>query len=293
MKTKAQSIAPNLANMAVLRATSVPGTVDTLVELAVGIDRESDPGLLIVNADDWGRDRQTTDRTRDCFHGGTISSVSAMAFMHDSERAAGLAQEWGIDAGLHLNFTTQFSGGGYPGRLLQHQQRVARYLQTSRLSQAVFHPGLTNSFKYVVATQFDEFTRLYGREPARIDGHHHMHLCANVLFGRLLPPGTAVRRNFSFEPGEKGWDNRLYRRIVDRLLVRRHRVTDYFFSLPPLQPPGRLQRIFALARKSVVELETHPVNLPEYQFLREGGFLRLSGDLPIARHFASRPNWGA
>src|SRR2546426_10477618 len=45
-------------------------------------------GLLIMNADDWGRDRQTTDRTFECVLRGTVSSVSAMVFMEDSERAA-------------------------------------------------------------------------------------------------------------------------------------------------------------------------------------------------------------
>src|SRR5579863_9771612 len=57
--------------------------------------------VLIVNADDWGWDRETTDRTLNCFLEGSLSSVSAMVFMQDSERAARLARQHGIDAGLH------------------------------------------------------------------------------------------------------------------------------------------------------------------------------------------------
>src|SRR5580704_8891452 len=63
-------------------------------------------GLLILNADDWGRDRETTERIFDCVRRGTVSSVSAMVFMQDSERAAGIAREANVDAGLHMNFTT-------------------------------------------------------------------------------------------------------------------------------------------------------------------------------------------
>jgi hypothetical protein len=222
---------------------------------------------LIVNADDWGRDRANTDRTLECVLRGSVSAVSAMVFMQDSGRAAEIACEKGIDTGLHLNFTTPFSARGIPTRLAAHQERIGRYLRRSRMAQAVFHPGLVGSFDYVVRTQREEFQRLYRAEPERIDGHHHMHLCANVLWGGLLPSGIKVRRNFSFESGEKSWFNRMYRRGMDRLLARRCRLTDYFFSLPPLEPPSRLQRIFALADLFTVEVETHPINPDEYRFL--------------------------
>jgi predicted glycoside hydrolase/deacetylase ChbG (UPF0249 family) len=235
-----------------------------------------------VNADDWGRDYENTERTLECIHRGSVSSVSAMVFMQDSERAAATAREQGIDAGLHLNFTTAFSAPGTPTRLIEHQQRVSRYLGRHRFAQVAFHPGLASSFGYLVAAQRDEFCRLYGIEPARLDGHHHMHLCCNVLVGKLLPSGTMVRRNFSFQPGEKSFGNRFYRNVVDRVLARRHQLTDYFFSLPPLVPPSRLQRIFSLANEFTIELETHPVVSGEYDFLLGEEFLRLSADIRIA-----------
>jgi len=133
-------------------------------------------GVLIINADDWGRDHQTTERSLECFLHGTVSSVSAMVFMEDSERAAVMAQERGIDAGLHLNLTTPFSTPGCPARLVERQQELARYLLRHRFAQVVFHPGLIRCFEYVVATQLDEFHRLYRAYPDRLDGHHHMHL---------------------------------------------------------------------------------------------------------------------
>ena len=248
---------------------------------------ECHTGLLIVNADDWGRSSRVTDAILDCVLRGAVSSASAMVFMEDSERSAEIAQEREIDVGLHLNFTTPLTAPKCPPSLVQHQQKLARHLLRHRLAPVVFHPGLVRSFEYVVRSQIDEFRRLYQKDPDRLDGHHHMHLCANVLLGGLLPPGTLARRNLSFQPGEKPSVNRFYRRLVDRLLAWRHHLVDFFFSLPPFEPPDRLQRIFSLAQQYVVEVETHPVNPKEYEFLAGGEIFRQAGNLTVAPRFAS------
>jgi len=248
-------------------------------------------GSLIINADDWGRSRETTDRTLECWERGSISSVSAMVFMEDSVRAAALARERGIDAGLHLNFTTRFSGENSPAVLRERQQRIGRRLRRHRFAQVMFYPELVRSFEYLVSAQIDEFRRLYGTAPQRIDGHHHMHLCANVLLAGLLPRRTIARRSFSFEPGEKSFANRFYRRSIDQLLSRRNLLTDFFFSLAPLAPSARLDRIFSLARHSIVEVETHPLNPEEYTFLAGGGIFNQIGGPGIASGFrVSTPN---
>ena len=112
-----------------------------------------------------------------------------------------------------------------------------------------------------------------------------------VVFDKLLPEGTIVRRNFSFAAGEKGFANRMYRRIIDSRIKSRHILTDYFFSLAPLEPLGRLERICALAAENIVEVETHPVNAEEYTFLTEDGFRTFSKRIRIARRFMARtPN---
>jgi len=242
-------------------------------------------GALVINADDWGRNREATDRTLECFLSKAISSVSAMVHMEDSERGAELALGNELDAGLHLNLSTPFSAASVPAKLRRHHERVVAYLTTNRFAQVVFHPGLHRSFQYVVAAQLGEFRRLYQKDPSRIDGHHHMHLCANVLLASLLPEGTIARRNFSFRPGQKSLFNRLYRRGMDSLLARRHRLTDFFFSLPPFDPRSRLEQIFSLACRFVVEVETHPVNLEEYRFLSGGEVFAWAGAIQVAPRF--------
>jgi chitin disaccharide deacetylase len=267
------------------RATRVPGgqnmtPTDSAPETTAAVRHR---GLLIMNADDWGLDRLTTDRTLDCCQLGAVSSVSAMVFMEDSERAAAIARERAIETGLHLNFTTPLSARGAPARLAEHLQRTARHLSRHRLAQTIFHPGLMRSFEYVAEAQLGEFRRLYGAAPDKIDGHHHMHLAANVLMQKLLPQGTVVRRNFSFETGEKSRANQLYRRFVDRSLARRHVLSDYFFALAPLEPASRLRKIFALAGQYAVEVETHPANPDEHRYLSGGEFFRELDAMGLAR----------
>lgn len=245
------------------------------VAMVVSDKRLGERGILFVNADDWGRDKLTTDRTLACVERGAVSSVSAMVFMEDSDRAAAIAREQSIDAGLHLNFTTAFSGRNCPARLVEHQRQISGYLQHHRLARMVFNPALRHSFDYVVSAQIDEYRRVYDAEPARFDGHHHMHLCANVLMAGLLPFGAVIRRNFSFMAGEKSWSNRIFRIAQDHWLAQGHQIADYFFPLLPLRPRKRLERIFALAERYTVEVETHPVALEEHDFLMGEEFSQL------------------
>lgn len=262
-------------------------TVCPVAESFVSAGTKQAHASVIVNADDWGRDADTTDRSLDCLRHDAVSSVSAMVFMEDSERAALVARQHDVDAGLHLNLTTAFSASQCPARLMAHQQKLSRFLKSHRFAPVLYHPRLAASFEYVVAAQFDEFERLYGAPANRVDGHHHMHLCANVILQKLLPANTIVRRNFTFAPGEKGTINRSYRRWQDRGLARHHRMTDFFFPLPPLDP-HRLQAICCLASRFNVELETHPVNAREYKFLMGGELTRCAGNLAVARGYSLR-----
>jgi hypothetical protein len=238
-------------------------------------------------------DVDTTNRSLDCALQGTISSVSAMVFMEDSERAALLAQQHKVEAGIHLNFTKTFSTGQCPPKLIEHQRKLSHFLRSNRYAPIIYHSGLAVSFEYAVKAQLEEFERLYGVPPIRVDGHHHMHLCANVLLAELIPAGTLARRSFSFASGEKSWMNRIYRRWVDKRLQRHHRLVDYLFSLAPIEPRDRLQRIVSLACHSMVELETHPINPPEYRFLVTGEIFKQLDGLQVAHGFATYVSRGA
>jgi chitin disaccharide deacetylase len=230
--------------------------------------------MLIVNADDLGRSPTETDMVLECHARGRVTAASAMVFMVDSERAAGLARDAGIPVGLHLNLSESFSGVDVPAGLRRRHERVCRFLKASRFALLLFNPLLADDFARVVAAQFAEFRRLYGADPAHVDGHQHMHLATNVLVQRLLPEGARVRRNFTFGPGQKGALNRWYRARVDRALARRHRMSDHFFSLTQQLRAGHFDAVLALARRNEVELMVHPAWAHEHAFLMSDEFGR-------------------
>lgn len=222
--------------------------------------------MLVVNADDWGIAPAVTDRILRCCRLGGVAQVSAMVYMRDAERAADIARAQGIGTGLHLNLIDEYDAPGLNGALAAHQRRVAAFLKASRVSQLLYNPLLRSSFEYVFRAQWGEYERLYGSPPARVDGHHHMHLCMNMLLSKLIPAGVQVRKSFTFGAGDKGLLNRAYRSAVNRWLARRYRTTDWFFSIAPLDRERHLQ-IVHLSRASNVELMVHPGLEEEYQYL--------------------------
>lgn len=235
--------------------------------------------MLIINADDWGRNKTVTDNTVRCFLSGRVTSASAMVFMADSERALRLAQDHGLDTGLHLNFTLAFDGHARFAKLVSSQQRIASFLRMSKYCSLLYNPSLRNDFEYVYKCQYEEYMRLCHKEPTHIDGHHHMHLCTNMLVNRLIPEGTKVRRSFSGFLNKKSLLNRSYRNIVDWILVRRYKCADMFFSITPPQDIERLQRIISLSRSKNVELMVHPEREDDISCLLSDKFSQMLAEI--------------
>jgi predicted glycoside hydrolase/deacetylase ChbG (UPF0249 family) len=215
--------------------------------------------VLIVNADDWGRSAAETDAALLCFSRGRITSVSAMVFMADSERAAKIALQRGIPVGLHLNFTEPPTALVTDADFLREHRRLTRFLTASRYSILKPNPLLRRTFRSVFQRQVDEFIRLYKKPPTHFDGHQHFHLCSSMLLAAPIPMGQKVRRTFSFTVAEKGLANWLYRRALDRWVEKRYRTTDYFFALSQRLAEPRLAAVAQLARQANVELMTHPI----------------------------------
>lgn len=223
--------------------------------------------MLIINADDWGRSVAETDAALRCYRAGRLTSGSAMVFMADSQRAAELAKEIDLDVGLHLNFTEPFTDRNCVAELGKYHARTVRYLTENKYNQLIYNPFLRRAFSYSYEAQYQEFARIFGKAPSHIDGHHHMHICVNLLLGNLIPAGTKLRGSFSFWPGEKNIVNRIYRSLVDRWLARKYVLPDYFFDLTQCIQQKKFERVTVLARSSNVELMTHPVVASEATYL--------------------------
>jgi predicted glycoside hydrolase/deacetylase ChbG (UPF0249 family) len=238
--------------------------------------------MIIINADDWGLSVEATESAACLLQDGRITSVSAMVFMKDSERAAKLALSLGADVGLHLNLCEGFTGANVPERLSRDHEALVAFLNRGKYAQLVYNPRLRGAFARVFEAQLEEFRRLYGAEPTHVDGHRHLHLCANMLINPVIPRGARVRRSFTFDRGEKGLLNRAYRSVVDGRLRSRYTLADYFFSLEQcLAGKGRpLARVADLAKISAVELMTHPVRKAEWTFLNSPECSDIFGAVP-------------
>ena len=138
-----------------------PGTDVSLEEIPEGPDflpqagcRGDVPRMIIINADDWGRSPSETDAALACFKAGRITSVSAMVFMNDSERAAGVARREGIDVGLHLNLNESFASAPHAGHIVEDHERVVRFLKRNKYCQLLYNPSLRKVFPRVFRAQY-------------------------------------------------------------------------------------------------------------------------------------------
>ena len=222
--------------------------------------------MLFLNADDFGINKKFSDRILTCYTQKRITSASAMTFMIDSERAAILAIEKQLPIGLHVNLDQPFTKTKLPKKLIYHHQTVSRYLKSCKWNQVIYNPFLNNSFDYVFQSQWDEFFRLYGEPPKKLDGHHHFHLCMNMLCSGNLPKGIRIRRNFTFSQGEKNYFNLLYRYLIYCWLQSRFICNDAFFSINPINNE-KINKVLLLSETFDVELMVHPGRDEEYWYL--------------------------
>jgi predicted glycoside hydrolase/deacetylase ChbG (UPF0249 family) len=235
--------------------------------------------MIIITADDVGRSVADTDAAATLAALGRVTSMSVMVFMKDTQRAAALASDMPVDAGLHLNLCEPFSESGVPKALAAEHESLAAFFGSTRHAQLSYSLRLRHAFRNVCEAQVAEFERVFSRSPSHVDGHRHRHLCANMLVDLPIPYGYRVRRNLTFAPSEKGRLNRAYRRAVDAYLGTRYELTDYFFSLAQCLT-GRsrpLTRVADLAKSAVVEIMTHPRNPAEFDFLAGEQFQVLDG----------------
>jgi predicted glycoside hydrolase/deacetylase ChbG (UPF0249 family) len=223
------------------------------------------PGLLIVNADDFGYDERSTDAAAECFARGGITSVSAMVYMRDSERAAAIAREAGMPVGLHLNLSEPYTGSDVAEGARRRQARLAERFSGRwlRVRRWVYDPMIRRDVDGCIGEQLERFQAIYGAAPSHVDGHKHVQVSPNVLLSRAVRSGTRMRTALQVDatllrPG------RAARR---RLMEKRFTSTDFCFDF------AERERALQLARESTVELVVHPA-LRDYAALLSNDWAR-------------------
>jgi hypothetical protein len=105
-----------------------------------------------------------------------------------------------------------------------------------------------------------------------------------MLLDHIIPKGSQVRRNFSFDTGDKSFVNILYRHFVDYWLKLRYFCTDYFYSITPINQTFRIKKIIQRSFSSSVELMVHPENMDEYNFLQSELYLKIINNVELGTH---------
>ncbi len=258
------------------------------------------PGLLIVNADDWGGFPGATDAIETCFAAGAISSATAMVHMTDSRRAAEVARERERPLGLHLNLTQAFDSTDVPPHVRERQRRACAHFADLKHRRWRLSPDVRvhRLMADCIRDQLDEFWERYGREPTHLDSHHHVHVCFDVFLSRAMPPGRRVRQTLSPAPSPgRREPSDLARRVKHELLARRFVTTARFWHARELHGGGGavpLADAAAYARGQPVEVVVHPSFDAELAVLRSDAWLEVLARAPLGPYslLPARP-WNA
>ena len=230
--------------------------------------------MLIVNADDLGASRSTTDPVIEGFAIGAITSTSAMVWMPDTIRAAQLAVDRGLPVGLHLNLTLPFGADEVPAAARERQLALTAAFGSESWrgedQPAVDGPAIAAA----ITEQLDEFRARFG-EPTHVDGHHHVHVHPLVL--AQLPRTYPIRPPLSFFPG---------RGLHQRRLLRRFRTPETCLAFEHLHPDlgGEGLERLAPAGRRCLEVMTHPAQAAQMAALRGDRWRQALATLPLGSY---------
>jgi len=229
--------------------------------------------MLIINADDMGASRSTTDPVLECFAAGTITSTSAMVWMPDTVRCAEIARARGLPVGLHLNFTLPFAADQVPDEIRRRQLTMTRSFRPDSWRGADHGIPTAELIAAAIADQLRGFRELFG-EPTHIDGHHHVHLHAAVL--TQLPRTLAIRPPLSPDTG---------RSFGQRWLLRRFRGPATCLAFAHVHPAlgGGFDQL-SDARRRTIEVMVHPAQESELEALRSPEWHRCLAGFPLASY---------
>ena len=188
-------------------------------------------------------------------------------FMEDTERSADFAESHNIPVGLHLNFTEAFTGIINNDKLHFIHNRLRKYFKASKYNQMLYNYRIVRELDYSFKSQYEEYFRIYQKIPTHIDGHHHMHLAASVIFSNIITKGLKIRKRFAINDNRVSFINRLYSYIVNRYLNKHYVCTDYFYGVNHEISETFLNFIINKAQTYNVEIMAHPGIFQDYNYL--------------------------
>lgn len=217
---------------------------------------------LIVNADDFGKNKEVNQAICEAFGRGVLSQTTLMVNMPYAKEAVELAQANGFahKVGLHLNLTE-----GEP--LSEDIRRMSRFCDENGRFHAGFHlhtrSRLYMGCRSVLAVRKEAEAQLaryqaFGLKLGHLDSHHHVHTDHPVyqairpLLFRYGIRSMRISRNLFDVSGLSG----IYKDLYNQGLRRAGLITaDYFGSFEDMKESG----CALTCKKGVLELMLHPM----------------------------------
>ncbi len=217
---------------------------------------------VIVNADDFGMNRNVNDAIKVCFEEKLLTNTTLMVNMPFAEEAVQLALTEGFheSVGIHLNLTS-----GMP--LTDRIKKQKRFCRKDGTFNAFFQKHLrtrlfiTKEESECVREEAEAQIRKYlsfGLPEKHLDSHHHVHTDLSVwkvLYPLLLKydfRSVRLSRNLFKKTAPL---NAVYKKYYNSLLFRSKLITtDYFGSYKDMKNMKS-----TIINGEVIELMLHPM----------------------------------
>lgn len=132
--------------------------------------------LLIVNADDFGLSKGQNYGIIDACNNGLVTSTTALVNGAEIEHAVALSRACPtLSVGMHFVLTLGAPLSAMP--VLAPEGLLGKGIW-QRAEEGTLDP---EEIVRELECQYAQFVRLFGREPAHIDSHHHVHMMAQIF----------------------------------------------------------------------------------------------------------------
>lgn len=145
--------------------------------------------LLIVNADDFGLSKgQNYGIVEACRH-GVVTSTTAMVNGDAIEHAVTLSRDLPtLAVGMHFVLTLGKPLTEMPG--LTREGRLGKWIWQMAEEDTLPLDEIARE----LASQYQRFIDLFGREPTHLDSHHHVHMFPQIFpLSHVLPQSVILR----------------------------------------------------------------------------------------------------
>jgi predicted glycoside hydrolase/deacetylase ChbG (UPF0249 family) len=239
--------------------------------------------LIIITADDFGRDAACTAAIADSFADGSITATSIMANASHFDLACTLARSCGLmgKIGVHLCLD---EGPALSPEMLRYADSNGQLCM--RRSLKPFGPQLSHAVETELAAQIERVIAA-GIRPTHLDSHRHIHTAFPI--GRLVVklarhygiPYVRPARNLA---GGGTPAARVYKWIFNRYLASRVKTADYFGDIVNFYHCGNESRPQAGLIECMIHLDESPRGLDGRRLLKNEGFKCFLEDFELIGH---------